>query len=70
MAGGEKELKLWIDDVRPAPEGQGYTVCKSVKLAKQIIEYNETIVHRYSVYLFEKILVFRNKFTRKLQIKR
>ena len=47
-------MKLWIDDVRPAPEGQGYTVCKSVKIAKQIIEYNETIVHRYSVYLFEK----------------
>ena len=45
-------MKIWVDDIRPAPEG--YVHCVSVKVAKQIIEYNETIVHRYSVYLFEK----------------
>ena len=28
-------MKLWIDDVRPAPEG--YVWCKSVKEAKKII---------------------------------
>jgi hypothetical protein len=32
-------MKLWIDDVRPAPEG--YFWCKSVNEAKQKIELNE-----------------------------
>ncbi len=31
-------MKLWIDDVRPAPEG--YVWCKSVNDAKSIILYN------------------------------
>lgn len=32
-------MKLWIDDVRPAPEG--YVWCKSVKVAKWWVWYNE-----------------------------
>lgn len=32
-------MKLWIDDVRPAPEG--YISCKSVNQIKKIIEYTE-----------------------------
>ncbi len=32
-------MKLWIDDVRPAPEG--YVWCKSVDEAKAAIEDNE-----------------------------
>jgi hypothetical protein len=32
-------MKLWIDDVRPAPEG--YVWCKSVDDAKWWIKYNE-----------------------------
>lgn len=29
-------MKIWVDDVRPAPEG--YIVCKSVDSAKKMIE--------------------------------
>lgn len=29
-------MKLWIDDVRPAPDG--YVLCKSVKSAMEMIE--------------------------------
>ena len=32
-------IKLWLDDVRPAPEG--YVWCKSVNMAKDRIEYFE-----------------------------
>lgn len=32
-------MKLWIDDVRPAPEG--YVWCKSVGQTKQVIRANE-----------------------------
>ena len=35
-------MKLWIDDVRPAPEG--YVWCKSVNEAKKHIEHYERIV--------------------------
>jgi hypothetical protein len=34
-------MKLWIDDVRPAPEG--YIWCKSVKAAKDAIETRELL---------------------------
>lgn len=35
-------MKLWIDDVRPAPKG--YTWCKSVNEAKKIIiEYSDKL---------------------------
>ena len=30
-------MKLWIDDCRTAPEGEGYITCKSVILAQQLI---------------------------------
>lgn len=33
-------MRLWIDDVRPAPEG--YVWCKSVNEAKKMIELIET----------------------------
>ena len=36
-------MKLWIDDVRPAPEG--YVWCKSVNKAKHLIEYYEDVVN-------------------------
>jgi hypothetical protein len=35
-------MKLWIDDVRPAPKG--YVWCKSVNEAKYIIEYQEASI--------------------------
>ena len=31
-------MKIWIDDVRPAPESEGYITCKSVNLAKKLIK--------------------------------
>ena len=34
-------MKLWIDDVRPAPEG--YVWCKSVKAAKDAVEHRELL---------------------------
>ena len=36
-------MKLWIDDVRPAPEG--YFWCKSVNIAKAEIRYIEAAVY-------------------------
>ena len=44
-------MKLWIDDVRPAPEGQNYIVCKRVNAAKQIIQYCETMEKYYKTIL-------------------
>lgn len=41
-------MKLWIDDVRPAPEG--YVWCESVNKAKKTIyeaEYNLNIAFKY-----------------------
>ena len=40
-------MKLWIDDVRAAPEG--YVWCKSVNKAKWLIEYYEDVVAWASV---------------------
>ena len=40
-------MKLWIDDVRPAPEG--YVWCKSVNVAKQTIEWAEMFHKRCSL---------------------
>ena len=34
-------MKLWIDDVRPAPKGEGYIWCKSVNEAKDVITRTE-----------------------------
>jgi hypothetical protein len=41
-------MKLWIDDVRPAPDG--YLLCKSVNDAKEIIELMELMFGDYSLY--------------------
>lgn len=41
-------MKLWIDDVRPAPEG--YMWCKSVNKAKGMITMIEDIFGKYSIY--------------------
>lgn len=44
-------MKLWIDDIRPAPGG--YFWCKTVKGAKQLIIYNENGIARYKRFLEE-----------------
>lgn len=38
-------MKVWIDDIRPAPEG--YDWCKSVIEFKQYIEYVEYVKNMY-----------------------
>lgn len=30
-------MKIWVDDVRPAPEGEGYITCKRTDFAKKLI---------------------------------
>ena len=42
-------MKLWIDDIRPAPDG--YVECKSVDGAKDVIDYSETMVKFYKYIL-------------------
>lgn len=37
-------MKLWVDDVRPAPDG--YTHCKSVNEAISLIEASDTHIER------------------------
>lgn len=52
-------MKLWIDDVRPAPEG--YVWCKSVQEAKDAIEARELmagITWRYEDGTAEKLFPF------------
>ena len=51
-------MKLWIDDVRPAPEG--YDWCKSVSDAQAMIEYieilkNNAIIHNFGWSVEEDI---------------
>lgn len=41
-------MKLWIDDVRPAPDG--YRWFKSVNEAKDIIAFTEHVFGKYSFY--------------------
>lgn len=41
-------MKLWIDDVREAPEG--YIWCKSVNKAKDMIEFFEDTFGKYSFW--------------------
>lgn len=36
-------MKLWVDDVRPAPSDE-YMVAKSVNIAKHLIETSESLV--------------------------
>ena len=40
-------MKIWIDDVRPAPEN--YLWCKSVNEAKELIEFVERVFEGYTV---------------------
>ena len=40
-------MKLWIDDVRPAPEG--YHLCNSVNEAKRVIQLRENLIEIYGV---------------------
>ena len=44
-------MKIWIDDVRPAPEG--YIWCKSVNEAKREIELIELIYGAYDLRLID-----------------
>ena len=46
-------MKLWIDDVRLAPEG--YVWVKSVNEAQHVIENCEKRNYRYSVHTYEGI---------------
>lgn len=41
-------MKIWIDDVRPAPKG--YVWCKSVNSAKDTIMYQEHTNKRYHMH--------------------
>lgn len=53
-------MKLWIDDVRPAPDGE-YVRCTSVNMAKDRIEYfelcadsdNPLVVEEYTINLID-----------------
>lgn len=42
-------MKLWVDDVREAP--QGYTWCQTVNQAKQQIEYYEPLDSALAQYV-------------------
>lgn len=46
-------MKLWIDDVRPAPEG--YVWCKSVGEAQGKIKYIEYFNKRYRIFTSDGI---------------
>ena len=41
-------MKLWVDDVRPAPENHLW--CKSVNEAKEMIEFVEHVFGGYTLY--------------------
>lgn len=57
-------MKLWIDDVRPAPEG--YVWCRSVNGAKRIVNYSETMIGHYnSILSNEKLPDWIRKSTEK-----
>ena len=52
-------MKLWVDDIRPAPDG--YIWCKSVKAAKDAIEARELlagITWHYEDGTVEKLFPF------------
>lgn len=46
-------MKLWVDDVRPAPAG--YTWCRSVNEAKILIMHDNIVSRSYTVYHIELI---------------
>lgn len=43
-------MKIWVDDIRPKPEGQNYIWCRSVNEAKARIEFIEHRNRRYGVH--------------------
>lgn len=47
-------MKIWVDDIRPAPEG--YIWCKHVKGARQLISYVENMLRGYEKCLSENLL--------------
>ena len=44
-------MRLWVDDVRPAPEG--YTWCQSVNEAKRIIDFTDRVLCPYEIDLID-----------------
>ena len=48
-------MKLWVDDVRPAP--QHYTWAKSVDQAKASIEYSEYLAKEMNLAIYEVHLI-------------
>ena len=48
-------MRIWVDDIRPKPEGQNYIWCKSVNEAKARIEHIECINRRYRIHTTEGI---------------
>ena len=44
-------MKLWIDDVRPAPIG--YKWCQSVNEAKRIIDFTDRVLCSYEIELID-----------------
>ena len=44
-------MKLWIDDVRPAPIG--YKWCQSVNEAKRVINFTDRVLCRYEIELID-----------------
>lgn len=54
-------MKLWLDDVRPAPEG--YVWCKSVREAQHVIEMREYNAQWFSDRAYEMDRNGRFEFT-------
>ena len=50
----EKCMKIWLDDIRPAPEG--YVWCKSVNIAKRTIESTEEPILLIDCFLFSALI--------------
>ena len=44
-------MKLWIDDVRPAPIG--YKWCQSVNEAKRVIDFTDRVLCPYEIELID-----------------
>ena len=44
-------MKLWIDDVRPAPIG--YKWCRSVNEAKRVIDFTDRVLCPYEIDLID-----------------
>lgn len=48
-------MKLWVDDVRPAPKD--YSWAKSVDQAKASIEYSEYLAKEFNLAIYEVQLI-------------